>query len=238
MAFSNLFRRYSGSNDTHFPSYTNTDKNAIAETLLDELESQCQSCFTTSSRNSQMLSSSMNETFLSTSNSSLTVIPTQRNSSVDYSWLTPNHNLLQTTNEVYHLTDILKMELSALIRNVLPEDCTLIINQFRRHIRIQTKSSTPENIIALFRKTIADYIDQKSNTRSNTSNTNDSSNSVLKNNHKTTSTIYSFVRNNRVNPKRQCDDEQHCIAELTEISITSSSNDGGDTSKLRPNGRT
>ncbi|CAF1117878.1 unnamed protein product [Adineta steineri] len=242
MAFSNLFRRYSTSNETHSTLYTYTDRNAIAETLLDELESQCRNCLTTISQNSQMLNSSTGGSYLSTYNSSLNVLPpsttTKRHSSVDYSWLTPNNNLFQTTNETYHLSDIIKMELSELIRNVLAEDCTLIINQFRRQIRVQTKLSTPENIIALFRKTIADYIDKKSQNRSSTTNLNDGNNSNTKhnnNNNKTSSGLYSFVRNNRVNPKHQSDDKQHCIAELTEISITSSSNDGTDSTKIRSN---
>ncbi|CAF0825771.1 unnamed protein product [Adineta ricciae] len=235
MAFSNLFRRYSGSNDAYSVSSTYAEKSSIAETLLDELESQCQNCLNSSLRNTQTLNSSASGGFLSTSSSSLTVMPAKRHSSVDYSWLRPSNNLLQPTNETYHLPDILKMELSALIRNVLPEDCTLIINQFRRHIRAQTKALTPENIIALFRATVADYVDQKSTIRSNMTSNTEISSSSSKNNHKTASAIYSFVRNNRVNPKRQCDDEQHCIAELTEISITSSSNDGTDTSKFRLN---
>jgi hypothetical protein len=46
------------------------------------------------------------------------------------------------------------------------------------------------------------------------------------------------VRNNRINPKHQLDDEQHCIAELTEISISSSSNDGTDNHKSHLNSQT
>ncbi|CAF0833528.1 unnamed protein product [Rotaria sp. Silwood1] len=230
MAFSNLFRRYSTSNDIQAPSYAYMDGNSIAETLLEELENQCRNSLALGSlqnkRDSDIVSSSITGSFLSTHNSSLNVIPTKRHSSVDYSWLTPSTNLLQSTNELYHLPDIIKMELSELILNVLPEDCTLIINQFRRHIRAQTKPSTSENIIALFRKTISDYIDQKQKNRTNTNNINDTINSNIKSNNKCSTNIYSLVRNNRINPKRQFDDEQHCIAELTEISITSSSNDG------------
>jgi len=236
MAFSNLFRRYSTSNEIQSASYAYMDENSIAETLLDELESQCQNCLSLISlknkRNSEVYNSSTPESILSTSyNSSIDDLPTKRHSSVDYSWLTPNKNLLQATNELYHLSDIIKMELSELIRNVLAEDCTLIINQFRRHIRAQTKISTPENIIALFRKTISDYIDQKPKNRSNT---NDTINLNTKSNTKTSSTVSSFVRNNRINPKYQMDDEQHCIAELTEISITSSSNEGTDNNNNKP----
>ncbi|CAF2738508.1 unnamed protein product [Rotaria sp. Silwood2] len=230
MAFSNIFRRYSTSNDIQAASYAYMDGNSIAETLLEELENQCRNSLTSgllqNKRDSNMLNSSVTGSFLSAHNSSINVMPTKRHSSVDYSWLTPSNNLLQPTSELYHLPDIIKMELSELILNVLAEDCTLIINQFRRHIRAPIKPSTPENIIALFRKTISEYIDQKSKTRSNTNNTNDTINSNIKSNNKCPSNIYSLVRNNRINPKRQFDDEQHCIAELTEISITSSSNDG------------
>jgi hypothetical protein len=234
MAFSNLFRRYSTSNEIQSASYAYMDENSIAETLLDELESQCRTSLTLSSlqnkRDSQMLNSSTGGILSSTHNSSLNIIPTKRHSSVDYSWLTPNNNLLQSTNELYHLSDIIKMELSELIRNVLAEDCALIINQFRRHVRAQTKSTTPESIIALFRKTISEYIDQKQAHRLSTNNSNETVNSNTKsNNNKPSSTINAFVRNNRINPKYQSDDEQHCIAELTEISITSSSNDGTET---------
>lgn len=235
MAFSNLFRRYSTSYDTQCISYAYMDQNSIAETLLEELESQCQNSLqllsSKNKRNSQVLNESNPETMLSTSDYQSA---TKRHSSVDYSWLTPNKNLLQTTNEIYHLSDIIKMELCELIRNVLAEDCTLIINQFRRNIRLETKSTTPENIIALFRKTISEYIDQKSKNRSNT---NDVNHVNTKPNGKTITTGYSFVRNNRINPKHQRDDEQHCIAELTEISISSSSNDGTD-NKARLNTQT
>jgi hypothetical protein len=238
MAFINLFLLYSNKNETQSVSYANMDENSIAETLLDELESQCQNSLTLISlqtkRNSQTINESTTETILSTYNSSINIMPTKRHSSVDYSWLTPNRNLLQSANELYHLSDIIKMELSELIRNVLAEDCTLIINQFRRHIRAQSKSSTPENIIALFRTTISDYIDQKAKNRANINNTNEPTNS----NTKTSTGIYSFVRNNRINPKHQLDDEQHCIAELTEISITSSSNDGTDNNRPRSNSQT
>jgi hypothetical protein len=240
MAFSNLFRRYSTTNEIPPANYAYMEENPIAEALLDELESQCQNCLTLVSlknkRHSEV-SNNSTQSFLSTSyNSSINVQTTKRHSSVDYSWLTPN-NLLQTTNELYHLSDIIKMELSELIGNVLPEDFTSIINQFRRHIRAQTKPATPENIIALFRKTISDYIDQKPKNRSNSTvnNVNDVINSNTKSNIKNSTTVTSFTRNNRINPKYQPDDEQHCIAELTEISITSSSNDGTDNNKTRAN---
>jgi len=228
MAFSNLFRRYSNANEIQSASYANMDENSIAETLLDELESQCQNCLSLVSlkkRNSQTYNNTTPETLMSpSSDSSINPVPMKRHASVDYSWLTPNHNMIQTSSELYHLSDIIKMELSELIRNVLAEDCTSIITQFRRQVRAETKVSTPENIIALFRTTISNYMDEKEKNRSNINN---GINSNIKSNAKT-SAVVSFVRNNRINPKHQFDDEQHCIAELTEISISSSSNDGAD----------
>lgn len=239
MAFSHLFRRYSASNDIQASTCTYMGDSCIAETLLDELESQCQTTLSSlalqNKQNSQMLNSSLR----STGSSSVDPIPSKRHSSVDYSWLTPKNNLLQATTEVYHLSDIIKMELSELIRNVLAEDCTLIINQFRRYMRAESgKTLTAESIIALFRKTISDYIDQKVKTRSNTSSASEAMNGNAKFNNKSSSAIYSFVRNNRINPKHQFDDEQHCIAELTEISITSSSNDGTDNQKTHSHSQT
>lgn len=208
------------------------DEAAIAETLFDELETQCRSSSTvisTQKRNSQVLNSPMGAVL-----SSGESMPTKRHSSVDYSWLTPNNNLLQSTQEVYHLPDIVKMELAELLRNVLAEDCTLIINQFRRHLRTQTKSSSPENIIALFRKTISEHLDQKPKHRASVNPVNEMNHTTSKNNQKNLSGIGAFVRNNRINPKNPSDDEQECIAELTEISITSSSNDGAE-NKSRSN---
>lgn len=234
MAFSNLFRRYSISNDLQSTNHPYMDHNSIAETLLDELESQCQNCLTLmtlkNKRNSQLLSGSPMENLVPPGENFST---TKRHASVDYSWLTPNHNQSSSNHEIYRLSDIIKMELGELIRNVLAEDCTSIINQFRRHIRAQTKASTPENTIALFRKTISDYIDQKSKNRLNGHSNNDQIHANLKSNSKTTVNGYPFGRNNRINPKYQMDDEQHCIAELTEISISSSSNDGTDNTKTR-----
>ncbi|CAF3605116.1 unnamed protein product [Rotaria sordida] len=207
MAFSNLFRRYSTTNDVQTASYAYMEGNSIAETLLEELESQCRNSLTLGSsqnkRDSDTLSSSVNGSLLSTHHLSTGATSSQRHSSVDYSWLSPT------------------------------EDCTLIITQFRRNIRAQTKLSTPENIIALFRKTISDYIDQKPRSRSNTNSINDTINSNIKSNNKCSSNIYSLVRNNRINPKCQLDDEQHCIAELAEISITSSSNEGTENNHHR-----
>ncbi|CAF4937203.1 unnamed protein product, partial [Rotaria sp. Silwood1] len=157
MAFTNLFRRHSVFNETQGANYVCMDENSIAETLLDELETQCQNISTSLSsktkRNSEVLEHS-GGLLASTYNSC-----SKRRSSVDYSWLTPQNNLLQTQTELYHLSDIIKMELSELIRNVTPNDCTLVVNQFRRNIRSQSKVTTPETIIAIFRKTLADYID-------------------------------------------------------------------------------
>jgi len=221
MAFTNLFRRHSGSNEAQGASYVCLDENSIAETLLDELETQCQNSSTLSStskikRNSEVFehSDGLLAPTYNTSSSSSSI--SKRHASVDYSWLSPHNNLLQTSNELYHLTDIIKMELSELIHNVLPEDCTLVVNNFRRHIRSQTKTTTPENIIALFRKTLADYIDQKHKHRVNS---NDEGNNL------TSKTISSLVRNNRILPKCPSESEQHSIAELTQISLTSPTND-------------
>jgi len=222
MAFTNLFRRHSGSNEAQGANYACMDENAIAETLLDELETQCQNSSTLSTTSKTKRNSEVFEQqgglLASTYNSSLSSSISKRHSSVDYSWLTPQNNLLQTSsNELYHLPDIIKMELSKLIRNVLPEDCTLVVNNFRRHIRSQTKATTPENIIALFRKTLADYIEQKPKHRTN-------SHELLKNNegnHLTSKTISSLVRTNRILPKHSSEIEQHSIAELNQISLTS-----------------
>ena len=120
------------------------------------------------------------------------------------------------------------MELGELLRNVLAEDCTVIINQFRRHVRTQPKSTSPESIIALFRKTVSEYLDQKPKHRASVNPANELNHTTSKNNQKNSSSISAFVRNNRINPKHPSDDEQQCIAELTEISITSSSNDGAE----------
>jgi hypothetical protein len=218
MAFTNLFRRHSGSNEAQGASYICLDENSIAETLLDELETQCQNSSTLLStsktkRNSAVLEHS-DGLLASTYNTPSSI--SKRHASVDYSWLSPHNNLLQTSNDLYHLSDIIKMELSELIHNVLPEDCAFVVNNFRRHIRSQTKITTPENIIALFRKTLADYIDQKQKHRVYS---NDEGNNL------TSKTISSFVRNNRILPKYPSETEQHSIAELTQISLTSPSND-------------
>ncbi|CAF1101342.1 unnamed protein product [Rotaria sp. Silwood1] len=222
MAFTNLFRRHSVFNETQGANYVCMDENSIAETLLDELETQCQNISTSLSsktkRNSEVLEHS-GGLLASTYNSC-----SKRRSSVDYSWLTPQNNLLQTQTELYHLSDIIKMELSELIRNVTPNDCTLVVNQFRRNIRSQSKVTTPETIIAIFRKTLADYIDQKQKTRSSSneiSKINEGNNSI--------STAHtSLLRNNRILPKFQSEDEQHSIAELGEISLTSPQHDSND----------
>ncbi|CAF2684924.1 unnamed protein product [Rotaria sp. Silwood2] len=222
MAFTNLFRRHSGFTETQGANYVCMDENSIAETLLDELETQCQnisnSLSSKTKRNSEVLEHS-GGLLASTYTSCL-----KRRSSVDYSWLTPQNNLLQTQNELYRLPDIIKMELSELIHNVAPGDCTLVVNQFRRHIRSQSKATTPECMIALFRKTLADYIDQK---RKNRSSSNEIS-KVNEGNNSTSTANSSLLRNNRVLPKFQSEDEQHSIAELTEISLTSPQNDSND----------
>jgi hypothetical protein len=221
MAFTNLFRRHSGSNEGQGANYACMDQSSIAETLLDELETQCQNNLlllsaSKTKRNSEVIDHSgglLASTYPSSSSSS------NRRSSVDYSWLTPHNNLLQAANESYHLPDIVKMELSELIHNISPEDCTHVVNNFRRQIRLQPKVTASENIIALFRKTLADYIDQKHKNRSN---------DTCKNNEGTTKTICSLVRNNRILPKHPSVEEQQSIAELTQISLTSRPNDSAD----------
>jgi hypothetical protein len=219
MAFTNLFRRHSGSHEAQGANYTCLDENSIAETLLDELEIQCQNISTiplkskATKRNSVVYEQSgglLASTYPTSSSSP------KRHSSVDYSWLSPHNNLLQTPNELYHLPDIVKMELNELIRNVTPEDCTLVVNQFRRQVRSQTKHSTPESIIASFRKTLADYIDQKQKHRSNSNEMNPPSSSK---------TISALARTNKILPKYHSETEQQSIAELGQISLTSPNND-------------
>ena len=218
MAFTNLFRRHSGSNEGQGANYACMDENSIAETLLDELETQCQNNLlllsaSKTKRNSEVIEQSgglLASTYPSSS---------KRHASVDYSWLTPQNNLLQTSNELYHLPDIVKMELSELIHNISPEDCTHVVNNFRRQVRSQPKATAPENIIALFRKTLADYIDQKHKNHSN---------DTSKNNDGTTKTICSLVRNNRILPKHPSGEEHQSIAELTQISLQSRPNDSAD----------
>jgi DNA topoisomerase VI subunit A len=222
MAFTNLFRRHSGSHEGQAANYSCLDENSIAETLLDELEIQCQNILTLPSktkRNSVVYEQSgglLASTYHTSSS--------KRHSSVDYSWLSPQNNLLQTANELYHLPDIIKMELNELIRNVSPEDCTFVVNQFRRQVRSQMKNSTPENIIAIFRKTLADYIDQKQKHRTNSNDTL----KIHETNHLSAKTICSLVRNNRILPKHRSDTEQYSIAELTQISITSPTRESTD----------
>jgi len=240
MAFSNLFRRHSGSGEFHAASYACMDQNAIAETLLEELETQCRNASALShqhKRSGELLNSSGG--FLSSSNdigSSLT----KRHSSVDYSWLSPGTNLLQSTVDLYQLPDIIKMELSELINGVIPEDCATVVNQFRRQIRAGPSGMTPESIIALFRTTIANHVDQKQKTHSNNSGSTGGTgrrNSNSMNSINTTdnrATLGGLPRNNRITPKNRPEDEQNCIAELTEISIASSSNDGHDGTLQKP----
>ncbi len=226
MAFTNLFRRHSGSHEAQAANYTCLDENSIAETLLDELEIQCQNTSTLSSTSKTKRNSVVYEQSGGLLASTYSVpSSSKRHSSVDYSWLSPQNNLLQTANELYHLSDIIKMELNELIRNVSPEDCTLIVNQFRRQIRSQTKNSTPENIIAIFRKTLADYIDQKQKHRSNSNEINDLP----------SKTISTLVRNNKILPKYHSESDQHSIAELAQISLTSPTNESSTDVKPRSN---
>lgn len=224
MAFTNLFRRHSCFTESLAANYACVDETSTAETLLDELETQCQNSLTASAskakRNSE-IAEHPGGFLASTYNSA----SSKRRSSVDYSWLTPQNDPFQGQNEVYHLPDILKMELGVQIRNVLPEDCSYVVNQFRRNVRSQTKAQTPESITALFRKTLSEYIDQKQKRRSSaheiTNSTEASVNSISISN-------VSLKRNNRILPKRQSEDEQHSIAELTEISVTASHSDSAN----------
>ncbi|CAF0937221.1 unnamed protein product, partial [Adineta ricciae] len=195
MAFSNIFRRHSASHEPPGANYACLDENSIAETLLDELEIQCRSSSTLTSlrtkRHSDVLAHRPG-LLASTYDS-----PSKRRSSVDYSWLTPQNNLLQAPSELYQLPDIIKMELSELIRGVSPEDCTTVVNHFRRDLRFQSQASTPEQVIAIFRNTLSDYIEHKRKNRSNeTIQSTESSQTTFK-------------------PK-----EQHSVAELAQISLS------------------
>ena len=219
MSFSNLFRRHSGLNEGQAANYACSDANSTVETLLDELEMQCR-VISMPKRNSSAMEKTADGLLTVNSSSSAS---SKRHSSVDYSWLSPQTNLLQVKNESYYLPDIIKMELNELIRNVLPEDCTCVINQFRRRVRATAKGTSPENVIAVFRATIADYIDEKSSTSNENCKSNDSHPCRLN----------KLGRNHRVLPKYPSEDEQqqqqqHSIAELTQISLTSSINDGTD----------
>ena len=217
MAFNNLFRRCSISNECQAANYACLDPNSTAETLLDELEGQCRT-ISIAKRNSTVSENSPG--LLASTYSSAS----KRHASVDYSWLSPHTNLLQVKSDFYHLPDMIKMELSELIRNVSPADCTLVVNQFRRQVRSLPKVHSPETIIAVFRKTIADYIDEKPKTTATT-------HEVRKSGEGTTlpsKALCSLVRNNRVLPKYPSEDEQHSTAELTQISLTATSNDGNE----------
>ena len=206
MSFTNLFRRHDGQGAT----YACLDANSTAETLFDELELQCRTiCMP--KRNSSMIEKPGDE-LLNVSSAP----NNKRHSSVDYSWLSPQTNLLQVRNESYHLPDIVKMELNALIGNVLPEDCTCVVNQFRRRVRSATRGTSPENIIAIFRQTIADYLDEKKSVASSESDP-------------SASRLCKLSRHHRVLPKYPSEDEQqHSVAELTQISFTSPTTDGNE----------
>jgi hypothetical protein len=224
MAFANLFRRHSVSNEAHGAVYACMDQNSTAETLLDELETQCRNSSALISlrtkRNSEVLAHE-GGLLASTYNSS----SSKRRSSVDYSWLTPQNNLLQVPSELYNLSDITKMELNELIQYVAPEDCASVVNNFRRHLRSQIQPTTPENIIATFRNTLANYIEHKHKHHLN----------LNEPNNPTSKTISSLVRNNRIVPKYPSEEELHSIAELTQISLTSPSN---HSTELKPRSNT
>lgn len=222
MAFTNLFRRHSGSHENPASNYACLDESSIAEMLLEELESQCQNCFnssTKSKRNSEVYDISSGGGLLASTYEHTSV---SKRHSVDYSWLTPSNNLLQTPNELYHLSDIIKMELMELIRNVSPNDCTHIVSQFRRQSRSQIKVHTPENIIALFRKTLAEYIEEKTIQHSNTTDL-------------SCKTISALGKPNKVLPRHSCELDQQSVAELHQISLTSQTTDPSDATKPRSN---
>ncbi|UJR21867.1 hypothetical protein I4U23_024940 [Adineta vaga] len=228
MAFSNIFRRHSASHELPGTNYACLDENSIAETLLEELENQCRNSSTLTvirtKRNSDVIAHRpglLASTYESSS---------KRRSSVDYSWLTPQNNLLQAPSELYQLPDMIKMELSELIRGVSPEDCTLVVSNFRRQIRMQTQATTPELIIALFRQTVSDYIDQKRKHRSN-------SNETIQSNEPNPKTLQLLVRNNRILPKHLSEEEQHSIAELAQISLSSSTRPN-DSTDVKPRANT
>ncbi|CAF0940664.1 unnamed protein product [Didymodactylos carnosus] len=213
MAFSNLFRRTDPVSYSF--SYTCVDENSTIETLLDELESQCRHCcFRTSvsgdhTNNLSLVKRNSEQIGINTNYS------TKRHASVDYSWLSPT-NFLQP-NDMYHLPDIMKMELTESLKNVPCEDCSILITNFRRALRhLPSSKVTPESIIAIFRKTIAEYLETKQKQSQQSSQQNILSKECPK------STISNMIRNNRILPKNK--DDELC-AELTEISITSSSTD-------------
>lgn len=212
MAFTSLFRRHSGSHESQAANYACLDENSIAETLLDELETHCQNCSISSAASKSKRNSVAYDVSSGSGLLASTYNPaSSKRHSVDYSWLTPQNNLLQTANELYHLSDIIKMELMELIRNVSPGDCTHIVNQFRRQVRAQVKPNTPENIIAAFRKTLAEYLEQKDKHHANANE-----NASL-----TNKTISSLAKSNKISPKQSSEHEQQPVAELHQISLTS-----------------
>ena len=217
MAFTNLFRRHSGTSETQGANYVCTDANSTAETLLDELETQCRTISSTK-RNSAVLENSSG--LLA---STYSAVP-KRHASVDYSWLSPHTNLLQVKSDIYHLPDMIKMELTELIRNVSPADCTLVVNQFRRQLRSHSTVNSPETVIAIFRKTISEYIDEKPTTRVNNHEVPKSGECIAF----PSTNLCSLVKNNRILPKYPSEDEQHSVAELTQISLTSMGTDGNE----------
>ncbi|CAF1487940.1 unnamed protein product [Adineta ricciae] len=212
MAFSNIFRRHSASHEPPGANYVCLDENSTAETLLDELEIQCRNSSTLTSLRTKRHSDVFTHQpglLASTYDS-----PSKRRSSVDYSWLTPQNNLLQAPSELYQLPDIIKMELSELIRGVSPGDCTTVVNHFRRDLRFQSQVTTPEQVIAIFRNTLSDYIEHKRKNRSNeTIQSAESSQTTFK-------PSQLLTRNNRILPKHLSEEEQHSIAELTQISLS------------------
>jgi hypothetical protein len=209
MAFTNLFRRHSTSQEGQAAMYACSNDNSTAETLLDELELQCQTLF--ANKRDSTIGTSTHGLLGSTYSSA-----SRRHGSVDYSWLSPQNNLLQSRSQLYHLSDIVKMELNELIRHVSPEDCTLLVNEFRQHVRSKVNiTSSPETIIAIFRAMLGDYMDRLVKTPV-------PSNDPLNIRDSVTLPMKLFGRQNRVLPKYLSDVEQEPVAELMHISLASS----------------
>ena len=197
------------------------DKESIVEMLLDELELQCQT-ITTSFMSKNKRNSIVGEHLPGLLASTYPSAPSRRHASVDYSWLSPQNNLLEVKPDLYRLPDMIKMELTEMIRHVSSEDCGQIANQFRRLVRADVKATSPENIIVLFRQALAEHLDDKQTPRSGAP-----CGSSKK--------LGSFVRNNRVLPKYHPSDEQPSIAELTQISLAPQPSSDAPETKPRAN---
>ena len=97
MAFTNLFRRYSSTNESRRLSYAYIDGDSTAETLLNELEAQCQ--------NNLIVLSSKTKGHSEVFDSPVDLLASARTlsskrSSVDYSWLCLRRYSLQTQDNL------------------------------------------------------------------------------------------------------------------------------------------